>query len=119
MYMRAMIRKVRRGDDSGTLTGTTYGGRYFTDGVPRARDPAGSMPARAAYQLIHDELNLGGNPALNLASFVTTWMEPEAQQPPRWTANPRRRQQRRATSSGASAEIPLRFPGEAVLLTRY
>ena len=38
------------------------------------------MPARAAYQLIHDELNLDGNPALNLASFVTTWMEPEAQQ---------------------------------------
>jgi glutamate decarboxylase len=37
------------------------------------------MPARAAYQLIHDELNLDGNPALNLASFVTTWMEPEAQ----------------------------------------
>jgi glutamate decarboxylase len=37
------------------------------------------MPAQAAYQLIHDELNLDGNPALNLASFVTTWMEPEAQ----------------------------------------
>jgi glutamate decarboxylase len=36
------------------------------------------MPARAAYQIIHDELNLDGNPALNLASFVTTWMEPEA-----------------------------------------
>ncbi|HYA45582.1 MAG TPA: glutamate decarboxylase, partial [Acidimicrobiales bacterium] len=30
------------------------------------------------YQIIHDELNLDGNPALNLASFVTTWMEPEA-----------------------------------------
>jgi glutamate decarboxylase len=37
------------------------------------------MPARAAFQLIHDELQLDGNPALNLASFVTTWMEPEAQ----------------------------------------
>ncbi|MCE5214317.1 MAG: glutamate decarboxylase, partial [Methanobacterium sp.] len=35
-------------------------------------------PAQAAYQLIHDELNLDGNPSLNLASFVTTWMEPEA-----------------------------------------
>lgn len=40
--------------------------------------PEDGMPARAAYQLIHDELNLDGNPALNLASFVTTWMEPEA-----------------------------------------
>jgi glutamate decarboxylase len=40
--------------------------------------PVNGMPARAAYQIIHDELNLDGNPALNLASFVTTWMEPEA-----------------------------------------
>ena len=40
--------------------------------------PIEGMPARAAYQIIHDELNLDGNPALNLASFVTTWMEPEA-----------------------------------------
>jgi glutamate decarboxylase len=74
-----MIRKVRSGEDeAGTLT-TTYSGRYFTDEVPEHEIPQGSMPARAAYQLIHDELNLDGNPALNLASFVTTWMEPEAQ----------------------------------------
>jgi len=72
------MRKVR-GDD-GRLTSTTYSGRYFTDEIPEHRIPPGSMPARAAYQLIHDELNLDGNPALNLASFVTTWMEPEAQQ---------------------------------------
>jgi glutamate decarboxylase len=38
------------------------------------------MPPRAAYQLIREELNLDGNPTLNLASFVTTWMEPEANQ---------------------------------------
>jgi glutamate decarboxylase len=73
-----VIRKVRS-DSSEKLT-PTYGGRYFTDEVPAHEIPAGSMPARAAYQLIHDELNLDGNPALNLASFVTTWMEPEAQQ---------------------------------------
>jgi len=74
-----MIRKVRSGEDeTGTLT-TTYSGRYFTDEVPEHEIPQRSMPARAAYQLIHDELNLDGNPALNLASFVTTWMEPEAQ----------------------------------------
>jgi hypothetical protein len=41
-----MIRKVRRGDDAGTLTGTTCGGRYFTDEVPAHEIPAGSMPAR-------------------------------------------------------------------------
>ena len=57
---------------------TTYGSRYFTKTVPKYVMPANGMPARAAYQIIHDELNLDGNPALNLASFVTTWMEPEA-----------------------------------------
>lgn len=31
-----------------------------------------------AYQLIHDELLLDGNPSLNLASFVHTWMPEEA-----------------------------------------
>ncbi|MGH2912341.1 MAG: glutamate decarboxylase, partial [Solirubrobacteraceae bacterium] len=36
------------------------------------------MSGDAAYQLVHDELNLDGNPALNLASFVTSWMEPQA-----------------------------------------
>jgi glutamate decarboxylase len=72
------MRKVRR--EAGQLTNTTYSSRYFIDEVPAHEIPAESMPARAAYQLIHDELNLDGNPALNLASFVTTWMEPEAQQ---------------------------------------
>ena len=32
----------------------------------------------AAWQLIHDELMLDGNARLNLATFVTTWMEPQA-----------------------------------------
>jgi glutamate decarboxylase len=74
------MRRVRSGaGEAGTLTGTTYGDRYFTEAIPEHEIPPGSMPARAAYQLIHDELDLDGNPALNLASFVTTWMEPEAQ----------------------------------------
>jgi glutamate decarboxylase len=36
------------------------------------------MSSRAAYQLVHNKLSLDGNPLLNLASFVSTWMEPEA-----------------------------------------
>lgn len=35
------------------------------------------MPKDAAYQIVKDELMLDGNPRLNLASFVTTWMEEE------------------------------------------
>jgi len=71
------MRKIR--SDEGRLTNTTYSSRYFTDEIPEQAIPSSSMPARAAFQLIHDELDLDGNPALNLASFVTTWMEPEAQ----------------------------------------
>jgi glutamate decarboxylase len=56
----------------------TYAGRSFSHDVPKFRLPVASMSADAAYQLIHDELNLDGNPALNLASFVTSWMEPQA-----------------------------------------
>ena len=57
----------------------TYGSRYVEQPVPKYTMPEGSMPAAVAYQIIHDELNLDGNPILNLASFVTTWMEPEAE----------------------------------------
>ena len=59
---------------------TAYGRRYFGEPVPKYVMPENGMPAQAAYQLIHDELNLDGNPSLNLASFVTTWMEPEVDQ---------------------------------------
>lgn len=43
----------------------------------RFKIPEGSIPKEAAYQIVNDELMLDGNPRLNLASFVTTWMEPE------------------------------------------
>ncbi|MBN1590375.1 MAG: glutamate decarboxylase [Pirellulales bacterium] len=56
-----------------------YGSRYVDEPVPKYKMPSGSMPPGVAYQIIHDELNLDGNPILNLASFVTTWMEPEAE----------------------------------------
>lgn len=45
---------------------------------PRHRLPDGPTTPAAAYQLVHDELMLDGNSRLNLATFVTTWMEPQA-----------------------------------------
>lgn len=45
---------------------------------PKHRLPDGPMAPGTAYQLVHDELMLDGNARLNLATFVTTWMEPEA-----------------------------------------
>ena len=46
--------------------------------VPRFELPRHEMPADSAYQIVHDELMLDGNARLNLATFVTTWMEPAA-----------------------------------------
>ncbi|MDP9118618.1 MAG: glutamate decarboxylase, partial [Actinomycetota bacterium] len=45
---------------------------------PRTTLANGPVPADVAYQLIHDELLLDGSARLNLATFVTTWMEPQA-----------------------------------------
>src|SRR3954462_10798367 len=46
--------------------------------VPRYRLPEGMLDPSTAYQLVHDELILDGNARLNLATFVTTWMDPQA-----------------------------------------
>ncbi len=46
--------------------------------VRRHQIPSQPMPADVALQLVRDELMLDGNARLNLATFVTTWMEPQA-----------------------------------------
>jgi len=50
----------------------------ITTSVPRWSLPKDEMPPDTAYQLIHDEIFLDGNARQNLATFVTTWMEPQA-----------------------------------------
>src|SRR6187401_2531676 len=50
-----------------------------SDRIPCHEMPTGDMPPDIAYQIIHDELMLDGNARMNLATFVTTWMEPQAQ----------------------------------------
>ncbi|KAM7529435.1 hypothetical protein LguiB_032845 [Lonicera macranthoides] len=65
---------VKESDDS---IHSTFASRYVRVSLPRFKMPTNSIPKEAAYQIINDELMLDGNPRLNLASFVTTWMEPE------------------------------------------
>ena len=48
------------------------------DSIPRHELPAGELPPDVAFQIVHDELMLDGNARLNLATFVSTWMEPQA-----------------------------------------
>ena len=47
--------------------------------APREQIPQEGMRPDTAYQVVHDELMLDGNARLNLATFVTTWMEPQAE----------------------------------------
>jgi glutamate decarboxylase len=50
-----------------------------TASIPRRELPEGQLPPDVAYQIVHDELMLDGNARLNVATFVTTWMEPQAE----------------------------------------
>ena len=56
-----------------------YTGRLATNPIPSLRLPDDAMEPAAAYRFIHDELMLDGSSRLNLATFVTTWMDPEAE----------------------------------------
>ncbi|MHB1775047.1 MAG: glutamate decarboxylase [Acidimicrobiales bacterium] len=56
----------------------TFASRGLTEPVPRYELPERSMPGDVAYLAIHHELALDGNPLLNMATFVTTWMDDHA-----------------------------------------
>lgn len=60
---------------------TPYGTKYASEAdIPKYQLPKEGAPSDTAYQLIRDELDLDGKPNLNLASFVGTYMEPNATQ---------------------------------------
>ena len=56
------------------------GGRWLIEGAPDDKIPDHGMPPIAAKRLIEEEMVLDGIPERNLATFVTTFMEPEAQE---------------------------------------
>ena len=56
-----------------------FGNRFVTQEVPSRTFPDAGMTATDAMRLVAEDLALEGDPARNLATFVTTWMEPEAQ----------------------------------------
>jgi glutamate decarboxylase len=53
-------------------------GAWLTERAPREAIPDEPMLAQAAMRLVSEELAVEGIPERNLATFVTTWMEPEA-----------------------------------------
>ena len=63
----------------GAQISPAYTGRLAMSPVPSLRLPHKAMDPDAAYRFIHDELMLDGSSRLNLATFVTTWMDPQAE----------------------------------------
>jgi glutamate decarboxylase len=53
-------------------------GAWLTEAAPDDAIPENPMTAIAAMRLVGQELAVEGIPERNLATFVTTWMEPEA-----------------------------------------
>lgn len=60
---------------------TPYSSRYSSKtALTKYKIPLDGAPADAVHQMLKDELDLDGRPNLNLASFVGTYMEHEAEQ---------------------------------------
>ncbi|KAK4455117.1 pyridoxal phosphate-dependent transferase [Podospora aff. communis PSN243] len=75
------IKKVhlQLSNDEDNFTTSVYGSRFAAADLPRHEMPECEMPKEVAYRMIKDELSMDNNPMLNLASFVTTYMEEEAE----------------------------------------
>ncbi|KAJ1676884.1 glutamate decarboxylase gad1, partial [Spiromyces aspiralis] len=58
--------------------GLTYSTRASLDSLQGTQFPQEVLSPNIAYQLIHDQLQFDGNPQMNGATFLTTWMEKEA-----------------------------------------
>ena len=77
--------KSTNGDDGAAVIdqlealAEAYGNRFLLEPAPDNQLPEHGMRAVDAMRLIEEELVLDGIPMRNLATFVTTWMEPEAQ----------------------------------------
>jgi glutamate decarboxylase len=76
----SLHRKNAHPDEAGDVTINPVYVRESGHRVPRHRLAREGMLPDTALQVVRDELILDGNARLNLATFVTTWMEPQAQQ---------------------------------------
>ena len=56
-----------------------YGNRFLLEPAPDNKLPMEGMTPQEAMRLVGEEMILDGLPMRNLATFVTTWMEPEAE----------------------------------------
>src|SRR3954449_11444058 len=71
---RCLNRCMTKRDDA-----LLFGNRFLTAPAPSDTFPEEGMAATDAMRLVDVDLAMEGDPQRNLATFVTTWMEPEAQ----------------------------------------
>ncbi len=74
--MRMTVKRDNRGESRDLEVNPIFSREPIR--VPRYALPDGEMEPDTAYQVVHDELMLDGNARQNLATFVSTWAEPEA-----------------------------------------
>ena len=70
---------VHRREANDTEVTPAYAGRLGQSPMSKNRMPDQMAPPETVYRFIHDELLLDGSSRLNMATFVTTWMEPQAE----------------------------------------
>src|SRR5271168_3422029 len=75
----AAARDTKRGHELTKVMRPMYARKWLLGPAPRHSMPVEGMPPSTAYHLIHDELIFDGSSRFNLATFCSTWMEPEAQ----------------------------------------
>ena len=78
MENEAALPLPKRKHHSTDLVRPMYARQSLLGPTPRHSIPERGMAPGTAYNLIHDELILDGSSRFNLATFCTTWMEPEA-----------------------------------------
>ncbi|MCH8984353.1 MAG: glutamate decarboxylase [Acidobacteria bacterium] len=74
-----VIKKMTASQLAEEVLAPAYTHRLDVGSMPKYRIPDHGALPDVAERLIHDELMLDGNARLNLATFVTTWMEPQAE----------------------------------------
>jgi glutamate decarboxylase len=70
---------VHRHEPDESVLAPAYAARMDREPIPKNRLPETMADPAAVYRFIHDELLLDGSSRLNMATFVTTWMDPEAE----------------------------------------
>jgi glutamate decarboxylase len=74
-----MHKRIDKKNEQDDVITPTYASRLLDHPIPKYELADDSVTPDIVYQIIKDELQLDGSAHMNLATFVTTWMEPTAE----------------------------------------